>query len=706
MKEVTPMRHGKVSGFVLLSTMLVVLVLGLLLRVAIIRMPSVLGAAGHSAAHEQAERAARSGVEFALTQLREDPEWRGGESGKTTLLDQPGVLTVVQDQGNVLGTISEPNGARSEFRLRFNYQDGSGANGDARPDPAADMSFAIPFVSVNNLGSDVEALVPRADGPGNSVPATPTGHNTPGLSVCLLVEGRALTSDGEGVAARSVSESVYLLSTDRAITDAVLMAGGGIDMKIGMGDNRVVLGGSLVKQASDELLRMRTKGGVKLSRSDGSAATVRLADGTRGEINYNSSQGFIGSLPANGKLVANEEDAGKDFYNLPWDSVKKASGGNSVQLPGGVYAYGNYGDGRQMYYFNESYETYKNRPTPPTAAEGKLVSPDFGSVRTDSLGDLTGKLAIKPTALSEMVKVSTGGRGGTTYMEIPVPGFQMTVKDVDIRVVPSANNVTSTIAVVPHSPTQWSSLETEPLPARADDFTPDEMKIVLSNTTISAEDNVTLHGGISGKSGTITSTGDVQMLAGRTMLLETKGRTKAQVEQELEGPNGPTPADDPVDPGTPDGTPDDPNADTAGSNSSLQLNVYAKGRLRVSTFSKRISDGQGEFRPGYRNLTFKGLLYSWKDVDIVATDAPTFPATGIFTLRGAMVSYGADPQSGEPGSESPDPADPTRLGGKVSVKARSAKLYWDPRFIPIKDLQGDSGSGFTLKQFSVSFPQK
>lgn len=688
--------RGRRRAFVLLSTMLVVLVLGLLLRVAIIRMPSVLGAAGHSAARDQAERAAQSGIEFALTKLRETPDWKGG-SGRQILLDHLGVLTVVQEQGNVLGTLTGSDGSRSEFRLRFNFQDGGGTGGDGRPDPSGEMAFAIPFVSVNNLLSDTEAIVPRGEGSNFAVLNPTVGFETPGQSVCLGVEGRALRSDG-GVAARSTRESVYLMNKERAITDAVVMAGGGIDIKTGMGPSRVVMGGSMIKQATHELLRLRTKGGVNLHRSDGSEALLRLGEGTRGEINYNTAMTFKGNLPPN-RVSLVEEDSGKDFYNLPWSSVKKASSSNSVKLPGGVYAYGDFGNGqREMYYFDMTYDDYKALPQVPNLGDpgfqGVNVGTDFSGVRgADGLGDLTSKLSIKPAPLLE---TAPGGEG-----VVAVQGFQLTVKDIDIRVDPSAGGNQS-FALVPHSPTQWSSKYPETLPPRRDSYTPDSMKIVLSGTTISANDDVTIHGGISGKSGTITSAGTVQMLAGRTMVLETSGKTASEVEKEFEDAN---PPDDPLDGDGAEGPVADPEADANRANSSLQLNIYAREQLKISTFSNRVVDSNGVARSGYRNLTFKGLLYSWQDVEVVASDSPAHRATGVFTLRGSMVAYGADPESGEPGSVSSNPDDPTQLGGKVNIDARSSKLYWDPRFLPLKDLQGDSGSSFTLKRFSSSHPE-
>ena len=81
------MIHNGRSAFVLLSTMLVVLVLGIFLRVAILRMNSELGVGRHSTSHQLAQDATESGTEYALARLREDPSWRGG-SGREIVVDE------------------------------------------------------------------------------------------------------------------------------------------------------------------------------------------------------------------------------------------------------------------------------------------------------------------------------------------------------------------------------------------------------------------------------------------------------------------------------------------------------------------------------------------------------------------------------------------------------------------------------------------
>jgi type II secretory pathway pseudopilin PulG len=57
--------QGRSRAFVLLATMLVVLILGMIIRVAIIRMPSVLASSRQSVAHESATKAAESGLDYA-----------------------------------------------------------------------------------------------------------------------------------------------------------------------------------------------------------------------------------------------------------------------------------------------------------------------------------------------------------------------------------------------------------------------------------------------------------------------------------------------------------------------------------------------------------------------------------------------------------------------------------------------------------------
>lgn len=679
------------SGFALLATIFVIIILGFLLRAAIVRMPAVLGAARHSQAGHQASRAAESGLEYAVAQLREDPLWRGGES-RQIVVDHP-ALKVTQEHGNVLGEMAAEDGTRTQFRLRFNFQDGGGDEGDGRPDPSADLSFELPYVSVNNLDGDVEAPLPRGTGSNGRV-EDPTGgpHTTPERSVCLIVEGVTLRSNGS-IKARQVIESVYTFTTSRAITDAVVMAGGGLDVEVspsrGIFGGQVFLGGQFVDKATDALLRLRSKHGMNIAGRDGTPGKVNLQRNAEAELSFDDSRYSLTASFDPGKVAVKSErfGDGKDFYQLPWDKVQKA-GPDAIQIPGGTYVYGKFpGDtgphGRSLRYFDMSYEDYLATPDP---GPGVILSETLSEVRTDSLSVTNKEVSVKPATVITPLPSSNPRRGARYDIDF---GFQWSLNGVDMNIQPSSGKKLTEFNLIPRDPKQFNEHDTTVYPDRGDTFSPDQMAIALTNTTVSAGDDVLIHGGVSGKGGTITSEGDVKLLAGRTLQLESRGKSNAEQEKEFEDMTlGSIMREKGAD------------SDESGGedkNSSLHLNVYAKGDLKLST---RINQGTYEGR--YRNLGFKGLLYSWGDVDVEAAgETRRWIGDGIFTLHGSLVAYGSDPDSGEPGTSSGGDG-----SGSVKIKARSANLYWDPRFLPaLTDLQPEGKSLFTLKRSLVTHPR-
>ena len=180
--------------------MFVILVLGLILRVAILRMPSALGIGSQSGSQQLAKTSAESGLEYAKAQLREDPTWKGGTS-RLVVIDQPG-LKVVSEQGNVIGTLTDPRGVTSEFRLRFNFQDGSdspvGTNAPTHP-PNSGASFPISASTTSKKTLRRSCRVPREIGPSLWILCRPLQHS-PSLG---LLGGRR--SDLKGGRLRGVA---------------------------------------------------------------------------------------------------------------------------------------------------------------------------------------------------------------------------------------------------------------------------------------------------------------------------------------------------------------------------------------------------------------------------------------------------------------------------------------------------------------------
>jgi hypothetical protein len=677
-------------GFVLLATILFVIVVGILLRVAVTRMPSATGAAKHSKTRLQAHRAALSGHEYAMAQLREDPTWQGGEARQMVV--DSGRLKVEQERGNVRGTILGSDGSRSEFLIRFNLQDGE-------QDPSEEMTFDLPYVSLNNLRSDTEAIVPQ-DQEGQERIAPP--H-----SVSLTVEGRAVDSGGQVISRQRV-ESIYQFSTSRAINDAVIMAGGGLDMTV---NGSVNLGGTFVEEATDKLFRLRSKHGLSVTKPDGSPAKLDVVGQAEAELSFDDSQYSAAAdyNPAKVSLAGERHGDSKDFYNLPWESVSKAgSESDAVTIPGGTYVFGKFpGDGRDgsFRYFDTSYDDYLSTPDP---GAGVVLSSDLAEVRTDSLALTGGSLTVGPKAVIT--------RYGRSYRR--ESGFQWAVKGVDVQVTPSANSGVSDLAIIPRDPKAFSDDDPTEYPDRGDPFSPDSLLVSLTGTTVSSAGDVVIQGGVSGQGGTLTSEGEVQILAGKTLVIESSGRSSTEQQKEFDRKWERLNLSDLAEGESPSAA---NGGEGESTQSALQLNIYAKGDLNIST---RIS--QGLLKSSYRNLAFKGLLYSWGDVNIVAHGANArgfgnsnqlgrnrnsaalyqnllgqYGAGGKFVLQGSLVAYGSDPENGSPGSSEGEEG-----SGRVRIAANSADLYWDPRFLPsLTELQPEGRSIFELRRSFISYPK-
>ena len=623
--------------------MLVVLVLGIFLRVSVFRMNSELGVSRHSVSHQLAHDATESGTEYALARLREDPSWRGGV-GREIVVNESG-LEVVEDEGNVVGTIQGENGALSDFRIRFNYQDGSGADGDGRPDPSTFIE--LPFVSINNLESGEEAIVPRGNGTNASVVEPEEGYTTPERSVCLIVEGRAY--QGEKVVASSVMETVHLLAHDSSVPNAVIMAGSEFDAYL---SDRGRL--RLSSVSSDAPPRIRTKGDITVVTATGKDGQF-LPD-TTAEMSYDHKNGeMIAKYPKDKVTLQDEYPGdGQDFYQLPWSSVKKAGTGG-IQLQGGTYVYGKWGtDKFSLRYFDMSVEEY--RESEPDPSQGIPLSADLKEARTDALNLSPSQLSVKPQMLMPPLKEGK---------PIPYKGIAWDVQDVDINVVVSSSGGVDSFAVIPENKFEFiegdgTGASTSGLLGFSRETNPDHLRMTVKNSTLSTEGDLTVHGGITGEGGIFTSGGETKIQAGRMLTMDTKSISRDEWE-EIKDNGG----------------------------SSLDINIYSRDKLTVSTYSP-------VYR-GYRSLNFRGLLYSWADIKLVAFDGGKEKKGGVIDITGSVIAYG-----GDPGTESPGSVKEEGRTGKVDLRARNINLEWDPRF----DFSEITSENIGFAKVRTVFPEK
>jgi hypothetical protein len=110
------------------------------------------------------------------------------------------------------------------------------------------------------------------------------------------------------------------------------------------------------------------------------------------------------------------------------------------------------------------------------------------------------------------------------------------------------------------------------------------------------------------------------------------------------------------------------------------LSMYANGNISVSTYTEDTAGGAAP--DGYRDFSITGTVYACQGFSaVVGEDDVGYKA---FNLRGAMVAYGGDPATGNPGS-----------AGLVNITAGSCNLIFDPAYL--LDLYENQPGGLKLE---------
>lgn len=629
-------------GVLLITVMFIVLLVGLFGSAMLTNGPAMARQANQASDEVQAQRAAETGAAYVRLQLRQDAEWKGNLD--TTTVDLPD-FKVIEDKGNVIGWIKDSNGSVSEFRIRFNYQDGDTAGSDELSDPT-ELSLDTTYLSVNNVASDDDKTVPdvnpstfRVDDPTVGV------NNAPAGCVFLRIEGLAgpglsnttgpTDPPSSGIVASRALRAIYGASVASDIPDSALSAGNGIDLEVAQGASVTASTGPAA-----QTVKFRSKKDLKVQDAGNGDQTLTFSDTVKGKL---STVDGVQALTV-GDVTQASEAPGDDFHNIKWSEVPKAStnGSEAIQMPAGIYV----GDYSGVYhYYDMDFATYKALPLDTTtglrgtAANRTDLSPDFHEVRTDTLG--TGITMIAPDAdagvyahtlsISEDVNFSTTGSG---------------VKDV-VFTTPSGREL----------------FEDDPGDYFAGNSSLYEFTAVkMANTKITSPGDLTVLVDVEGENASLTAEGDT---------------TVAAPSVKLEVGDG-------------DGV--------AIENLDQRLSVYTKGDLTVSTYlhTPPLNINAGSFSINipemkqYGTLNLQGLLYSWGDATIYGgtpgVPLSNNPFTGLprygeFNLAGALVAYGADPESGAPGS-----VDGTGKiayhGLKASIDYDATKLVTDPSTLP------------------------
>ena len=146
----------KKRGIALIISLFVALLVVMFVTAMVSLLPQTLDDATNSKEGRASVAAAQAGMEYAWCRLQEKPSWKGDGNAVTV---NTANLMVVEDRGNIWGFLTSSSGNKSQFRIRFNYQNASGSPNDGQAgDPAPNHLILSPNVSFNNLSSPTAAV--------------------------------------------------------------------------------------------------------------------------------------------------------------------------------------------------------------------------------------------------------------------------------------------------------------------------------------------------------------------------------------------------------------------------------------------------------------------------------------------------------------------------------------------------------------------
>lgn len=358
------MRNRYKQGIVLITTMLTVVLVIMLLSSVVYSNFGNMRLTSTFYGREEAIMAAQSGVEYALTKLQNNIAWQGDDKDYQLASTARGVK-IIEKSGNVWGMLITPNGRRSFFRIKFNYEDGPG--GFDNMDNTADKNYIIhsPYVSVNNLYSRALRTVYTA--PPNGILRTqkckdeykreyfkPVGdvksYELPKSTCALIVEGFSGTGvrdldltkmnelqkyfdHSKGLGNNIVNNvvEVYLTFDPKAaFTSSVLGAGGKISAQASNITIKNAQGNAAPRLRSLKDLSLTYK---NISFDEGQAIVS-------GNFYKNGTETKAGAVSGSNYSVikASDKDSG-DIAQIKWDDVTKANseGQKYTTIKGGVY---------------------------------------------------------------------------------------------------------------------------------------------------------------------------------------------------------------------------------------------------------------------------------------------------------------------------------------------------------------------------------
>ena len=399
--------HRSRRGVILVTTLFVVLIVIMLVVAAVKLSSGSLRAVSQLDERELALWAANSGLEYAQTRLQADFSWQGGlGDGDQVVIDQAGILSVREDNGNVIGVLHRSDGGFAQFLIRFNPQDGTD-----------DPNYIVknPFISINNLARDTANPVFLGNGSGWSQ-TTDSNHECPARTAAIIVEGRA----GAGIRAdlnnpdppsgspiSRVAEA-YFSPDGSDVLNGLMFGGASIDFN---SDGPVVkgkgkgkgAGGAKVRLSSndDAAPRMQTGEGVS---ADSGTGSIEAKGKVQGRVSVDQSGGFD-LLATTNNITVENNNGNLQFPEILWDTLPHADG-SETQIPSGIYMWRKDAGNKGLYYYDADYTQYVDGLWPlPAVAASDRVDESFTGLTGPSGDGLSYDAAAGQITLSKDVLV-------------------------------------------------------------------------------------------------------------------------------------------------------------------------------------------------------------------------------------------------------------------------------------------------------------
>lgn len=704
-------RVARRRGIVLVASLVLMVMTLMVVGASLTLGPANVSAGANLADSLRARQAAESGVQYAISRLRLHPDWKGDGNQVTVNTSD---LFVQEDNGNVIGLVKAPTGTWSQFRLRFNYQDGAGAEGLNDP---AQFVFQSPYVCVNNLMSSAETTAPRADGPGASVqPTSLRPYTVPRWSVLMAVEGRAGRTGASPANPEGTTVGFTAVALEALLQVPGLMSKTDLDaaaMVAGNFSSSVASSGKVhVDGKSGRTPRLRSRGTVSVS--GGSGPNYLSPSGK-----VTSQSGALAASYNSAQVSVKPESTTDPFYQLIWNDVRRAPS-TSPQLNAGTYVWW---QDNTLHYYDRSYSDYTtfiqanpNDAGTTLSLPAQLVMDTTGAKK---ILRLTDSVDVGPTASTDELNILTRRgapedppSGGPANYVTPIASFaagccptfmsvfnplagSLTVQDASNNLVFSASWSYSG----PPSPATYSSSVSSPQAsmvqiheflidpsvhptwhvAASTNFTPPSASAIQAwgtangvsfttgsapgeinptlSDTLTASDLVLEFGGGSTPV-TLSSAGDMHLTGA---VLGTGGSIVSAGNISITGLGA-----------------------NFSANQANGVNLYSCGDISFSSL-----DETTPAQYVYQDVFLKGIVYTWGDFNAKLSNAAT-SSTGTFKMEGMMVAYGGDP-AGSPGSNGK---------GSVNLSSTQVQLTFDPTYL--NQLATKLPGGFTLKTLSWS----